>query len=263
MQDVLKPTSGMSTLELLVASAIMTSALGAVAAMLFGAQDTLRAAAKDIDQVLRVSVLPPQVPQQYGCEQLASRDWSHPLHYDYPTATLGTSSGMEITGMQVQNNLLYMSSRTSTTNNTLNIFSLSTPTAPPTYLGGVDNNPSIVSAGLTSIAVRGEYVYAASGYGANFTSCAEAANCAQLQIFDTHDPAHPTLTTNRKVPGVSGASGQGAGSTILYRGGYVYLGLTKQVVVLNLLFLMSVQTEAHSQTLCGSGGLSSDEPLTP
>jgi hypothetical protein len=225
MKDVLKLTNGMSTLEILIATAVLTTTLSAAALMLFSTQDAVRAARSDIDAIAHTTITPPHAPSENMCGTLANL--GSPLtHYDYPTASL-PSGGMEITDIQVTHNTLYVAARSSVTGNTLHLFTLANSNTPPTYLGGIDNIPTVVSAGLSSIAVQNKYVYGANGYGANFTSCSEAANCAQLQIFDVQDPSNPRLRINRKVPGVLGSGGQGTGSVVVQKNGYLYLGLTK------------------------------------
>ncbi len=216
----------MSTLEILIATAVLAMMLSAAALMLFSTQNAVRAARSDLDSIARALITPPGPPPQNTCDTLATLDWAHLAHYDYPTASL-SSGGMEITDAQVLHDTLYVAARGSTTGNTLHLFTIKSPSTTPTYLSGIDNIPTVISAGLTSIAVQAGYVYGASGYGANFTSCSEAANCAQLQIFDVQDPSNPRLITNRKVPGVSGSGGQGAGSIVVQKNGYLYLGLTK------------------------------------
>jgi hypothetical protein len=215
----------MSTLELLLASALLCIALIGAALMLFSAQDTLTAAQKDLEAIALLPTTVPRAPQTNTCSALTTLATSS-AQYAYPTASLPTG-GIQISALQTKNYVLYVAARTSSNGNTLYLFSLAGPHTPPTYLGSLDNIPSVSSAGLNSIAVAGGYVYGASGYGANFTSCAEAANCAQLQVFAAQDVAHPRLVANRKVGGVTGSTGQGAGSTIFYSNGYLYLGLTK------------------------------------
>lgn len=81
--------------------------------------------------------------------------------------------------------------------------------------------------GLNALKVAGNFVYAANGYGANFSTCRQGQNCAQLQIIDVTDPAAPKVAYSYKLPGIVGSGGQGAGNSIFYSAGFVYLGLSK------------------------------------
>jgi len=109
-------------------------------------------------------------------------------------------------------------------------FILNPSAASPTFVGGLDTATTTVN-GIAALRVAEDvatgklYAYAASNYTANFSSCKEYYNCAQLQIIDVTDPAATTLASikNFKVPGVTGS--QGAGKSIFYDQGYVYLGL--------------------------------------
>ncbi|MDQ5954246.1 MAG: hypothetical protein QG583_174 [Patescibacteria group bacterium] len=89
-------------------------------------------------------------------------------------------------------------------------------------IDSIDN--STVSAGLNAVVVAGHYAYVANGYGANFTTCIEGQNCAQLQIFDLNNLSASPI--NFKVPGVGGNSGQSVGNSIFYKDGFIFLGLS-------------------------------------
>ena len=100
----------------------------------------------------------------------------------------------------------------------------------PLFLASVDTSTSTVT-GLSSVRVAEDtvtgktYAFVANNYTANFSSCLEYYNCAQLQIVDVTDPQNLSLSKvkNYKIPGVTGAGG--AGKSIFYDQGYVYLGL--------------------------------------
>lgn len=107
------------------------------------------------------------------------------------------------------------------------IFNIAAPSETnPSLLGSLDNGQT-VSAGLNAVATAENYAFVANGYGANWSTCTQADNCAQLQIIDTTNPSAPTVLSNFKVPGVTGTGGQAVGQSIFYKDGYVYLGLSK------------------------------------
>jgi hypothetical protein len=108
------------------------------------------------------------------------------------------------------------------TKETFFVFDINDPKA-PALISKIDN--SSVSAGLNDVSVSGNYAYVANGYGANFTNCSQGQNCAQLQIIDIKNT--PKIIENFKVPNVTGIGGQGIGESVLYKDGYVYLGLSK------------------------------------
>lgn len=166
------------------------------------------------------------------CGAPLSGDWKDPQHYDFPTAALmpkNSPSGVGLSDIKAYQQKLYLAAYSTASNaDTFYIFTEpSDPTQQPTYLGSVDNAPSISSAGLNAIALDGAYAFAANGYNANYTTCSVSSSCAQLQVIDVHDAAHPTVVKNIKVPGVTGMGGQAVGWSIFYDDGYVYLGLVK------------------------------------
>jgi len=117
----------------------------------------------------------------------------------------------------------------SKTNPTFFVFNIQNP-ATPAFIGSIDTSTSTIS-GIAAVRVAehvGEkktYAYVANNYGANFSTCSAYYNCAQLQIIDVTNPQTFTVASikNYKVPGVTGT--QGAGKSLTYQGGYVYLGL--------------------------------------
>ncbi len=111
------------------------------------------------------------------------------------------------------------------------VFILNPETKNPAFLGAVDTSTSTVS-GVAAIRVAEDvatnkrYAYVANNYTANFSTCSQYYNCAQLQIIDVTNPQSVALSSvrNYKVPGVTGS--QGAGKSLAYDRGYVYLGLS-------------------------------------
>lgn len=106
------------------------------------------------------------------------------------------------------------------TDPTLLLFNLASSTN-PVLVGSLDNATGTV-AGLNAVIVAGNYIYAASA-----RAISASQSFGQLQIIDISSPLAPKLISTYKLPGVSGTSGQGIGSSIFYHQGYIYLGLTK------------------------------------
>lgn len=98
-----------------------------------------------------------------------------------------------------------------------------------TYEGSVDTTGSTVSSGGNAVTVAknylGHYAFIANGYNSNFSSCTEGQNCSQLQILNVEHPESMNVVRNFKIPEVTSSSG-GAGNSIFYKNGYIYLGLT-------------------------------------
>ena len=168
------------------------------------------------------------------CSSVLSGDWTHPqiknATTNFSQLIGGTSGTYRITDLDAYENNLYVTVNGSSQVKTFFILNASIP-ASPVLLGSLDNSPS-VSAGLAAVAVAGNYGYVANGYGANFATCAQGDNCAQLQVIDIQDAAHPAVAANLKLPSgtnpfVSGHGGQATGKSIFYKDGYVYLGLSK------------------------------------
>lgn len=161
----------------------------------------------------------------------ASGDWSHPIAHAFSTTGLipGHSSGFSIADLEASQRYLYVAAGSAPSNgDTFYIFSLpADPAQQPTYLGSVDNAPSVGSAGLAALAVRGDYAFVANGYAAHFGVCSTSSSCAQLQVIDMANPSAPRVVDNLRAPGVAGSGGQGVGSAITYHSGYLYLGLVK------------------------------------
>ncbi len=99
----------------------------------------------------------------------------------------------------------------------LYILDISNP-ANPTYLGGLATNT--LTGGMNAVAVAtssaGNYAYVATD---------SSTNINQLQIIDVTDPSAPFVKST--FPAFSGSGmGKGVGTSIFYKDGYVYEGLT-------------------------------------
>jgi hypothetical protein len=174
------------------------------------------------------------------CDANLSGDWTAPAvkntTTDFGTLIGDSAATYTLSGVDAYQGKLYVSAGAVSAANkeTFFVFDISDP-ASPALLGKMDNAPT-TSAGFAKIAATkdssGSYVYGANSYGPNFSTCKTGPNCAQLQVVNVADPAHPSIAANFELPTstapwVSGSGGQAAGNSIFYKNGYVYLGLTK------------------------------------
>lgn len=126
---------------------------------------------------------------------------------------------------------------------TLFVFAIS-PSDPPTLtlIGKADNAP--VAKGVSALRIASStdnqklYAYLANANDANFNTCTQSASCSQLQIADVSAPAlsawNPVLSSLKLATGtvpfvngnISSSNSQAVGSSLLYKNGYVFLGLT-------------------------------------
>ncbi len=167
------------------------------------------------------------------CDSNPSGDWTHPYVVnsttDFGTLVGDVASKYSISDVEAYWNRLYVGvDKTSTPNTlpTLFIFDITDPTH-LTLLGKIDTSPTTVGVNALTIASSsmGAFVYVANAVSSsNFATCTQAANCAQLQIFNVQSPASLPPPINYKIPGVTG-DGNGFGQSIFYANGYVYLGL--------------------------------------
>ncbi len=181
-----------------------------------------------------------------------SGDWSHPTVQNVQTnfaQLVGDSSGIySLGGVDAYKGRLYVTATVSGATKK-NFFIFDTTAGPsPQLLGSLDTTgPSIGSGGAAVVVATssqnnnpGNFAYVANAYNANFATCTpkpadpNGGNCAQLQIFDVTNPAAPVLISNYLLPTttasahVTGSGSSGAvGSSIFYKDGYIYLGLTK------------------------------------
>ncbi len=154
------------------------------------------------------------------CSFALSGDWSHPEVHTFALASLwaaelpAQSNGIyTITDLDAYLGKLYITADSTgspgavVTQKTFFVLNLADPSN-PTLLGKADNDPATIS-GLAAVRTSQQYSYAASSIASN----------GQLQIFDiTSNP--PRRIENFQVPSTS------VGSSIFYKNGYVYLGLS-------------------------------------
>ncbi len=167
--------------------------------------------------------------------------WKTPVHYDFQTTSMlppPSSNGISISDIDILNKRMYIVSDSPPVPNpeTFFVFDLSSnPSVTPTFRGRIDNNVSSTE-GLSGLSVASTtskiYAYASSLRGSNFSNCVPGTNCAQLQVFDVTSPSAPTIVANYLVPTstapfVLGNGGTAVGKTVVYKDGYIYLGLKK------------------------------------
>ncbi len=163
-----------------------------------------------------------------SCSSVLTGNWSTPLIGAAVEVGSG-NGGNPVTGVVAFNKKLYITtSNTSGHNNDFYIYDLSDPRT-PMFISSIDANG--LTPGLKSLAVSSTtgkiYAYVANVFPPNFTTCSEGPNCSQVQVIDITNPASPTVVRNYKIPGVTGSGGQGVANSVLYKNGYLYVGLTK------------------------------------
>jgi hypothetical protein len=158
-------------------------------------------------------------------------DWSHPVIQNIQTnfaQMVGDSTGTyTIGGLDAYKGKLYVAAQVSGATKK-NFFIFDTTAGPNSnLLGSIDITGPTLSGG-------GNAVVVATSTAGSYAYIANANNTAQLQIVDITNPLNPTLITSYQLPTtttnahVTGAGTTGAsGSSIFYKDGFVYLGLTK------------------------------------
>ncbi len=161
---------------------------------------------------------------------VTGQNWSAPaVSSPYAVSSLsGIAGNFPVSDVDVAGGMMYVAVNDSSLNSNPTFFVFDASTNPPTYKGSADNDKptSRREDGVNTIQAAGNYVYAASAIAANFTTCSQSENCAQLQIFNVSNPASPVLAKSFKLPNSLGKDGQAVGKSIFYKDGYVYVGLT-------------------------------------
>ncbi len=181
------------------------------------------------------------------CDSQPTGDWKNPLIQNAVTSIsqlLGTSTSINVTtSVDAHKGKLYVAvgNTTYVTDPTFFIFDIARLKSNPTsaLLGKLDT-ANTTSEGLFALHVAegtstgSMYAYTANKHIANWSTCTQNYNCAQLQIIDVSSSTKLSLasTTNYKIPNtspssVTGTGGQAVGSSIFYKDGLVYIGLTK------------------------------------
>jgi len=160
-----------------------------------------------------------------SCSLATVGDWTHPHmdSFDFAQLIGDSAHAYSLSTLQAYENALYVGAdkTANKTDPTFFIFDISTPTV-PVLVGKLDNAASTI-AGINALAVSGTYAYVASA-----RSVSASADFGQVQIIDIASSTLPVLKTTLRIPGVTaGNTSQAIGSSILYRNGHVYIGLSK------------------------------------
>jgi hypothetical protein len=158
------------------------------------------------------------------CSSSLVGDWNNPVVREYNLANLvGDNSGTyPITDIDAYENKLYVTANnTSRNKETFFVFDITNQFS-PVLISKLDNDV-VNNTGLVALAVA----RTASGtYG--FVASASSFVKGQLQIIDI---SANTVLKTYKIPLsiVNGSSSQGTGNSIIYKNGYVFLGLKKTI----------------------------------
>lgn len=177
------------------------------------------------------------------CDSVPSGNWGLPIIAnsvtDIPTLT-ATSSGVNVvTGVDAYKGKLYVTVNSSQyrTDPRLFVLDIAKLKTDPTHalLGKLTTATNTTTYGMNSVQVAEGpsgrlYAYIADDYGANWGACSPYYNCAQLTIAEVTEPSKMALgsSTYYKLPNIFGSLGSGgAGYSVYYKDGLLYLGLTK------------------------------------
>lgn len=155
------------------------------------------------------------------CSSVLSGDWQRPKIDNFDFAGLiGAAGGTyTISALDAYEGRLYVavSATSSKTDPTFFTFDISKPGSPVLISTPIDNDSKVL-AGIAGVKVSGNYAYVAS---------TSSYSRGQLQIINiTTNP--PVVVKTYKIPVINAAGAStGLGSSIFYKSGFVYLGLTK------------------------------------
>jgi Tfp pilus assembly protein PilV len=159
------------------------------------------------------------------CNTPLTGDWRQPKSTSYlfgQDLVLDNATTTAISDMQERGQKLYVSLNVAATKGSAKFFVFDLAQGgKPSLLGSLNNSTS-TTAGISAMAVAGNYAYLASS-----RAISAGSGFGQLQIVDISNASRPQLVKTYKVANVTGTSGQGVGNSIFYSKGYVFLGLTK------------------------------------
>lgn len=177
----------------------------------------------------------------YPCDPFLSGDWRSPrvvgsyvfapgqlLPASIPAGTYPIS-GLAITGSTLA---ISIGSTVSATDPTLFFFRLGSPEDQPRFLPPAFDNATSSRTGFTTVATGPGTVYAANGFSSASACMTTSAECSQVHIFEVSGPI-PARASLVRIPSaypthaVTPGGAMAPGSTLTYRDGYLYLGLTK------------------------------------
>lgn len=171
-------------------------------------------------------------------------DWSDPeIESIIDFSSISPTGTYTLTDVDAYKGKLYVTAgRTDNANDpTFFIFDISSPGSPS--LIDAEDNASAVIYGLNAVRVSEDasstsnpkkvYAYVASKSGSDYSTCNPIDPgdgsidhaCGQLVIFDVTN-ANPTKTANLKIISSPAITGQNTGTSIFYKDGYIFLGLS-------------------------------------
>ena len=179
------------------------------------------------------------------CSSVLIGDWTAPHIVNAVTELsllTGTTTGANvITSIDAYKGRVYVTVNAAQfkTDPRLFIFDSATLKTDPTHslLGKVTTATNTAIYGMYAVHVSDGpqnhlYAYVANDYQANWSACPAYYDCAQLSVVDVTNPGSVKLasTTYYKLTNIGGAlNSGGAGNSIFYKNGLVYLGLTKSL----------------------------------
>jgi hypothetical protein len=175
------------------------------------------------------------------CDAVLSGNWKTPgiVNTQQNIAQIiGDTTGVyTITGLEAYHGLLYVTASNGSSNKeTFFIFTINS--ANLTLLAKLDNDTAN-NTGLMALTIAsstsGQYAFVASA--SSFTK-------GQLQVIKVSAPANPKVVATYKIP-VTNVPTSGAGNTIFYENGYVFLGLTKTSLGGNEFNIIDVHDPLH------------------
>ncbi len=170
-----------------------------------------------------------------SCDSSLSGTWSTAQIATATEVGPPTVSGNPVTDIADFNKTLYITtSNTRGHNDDFYIYNFSTNPLSPTFVSSLDTNG--VTPGVNSVAIASTssnvYAFVSNGNGANWNTCSAGPSCAQLQVIDVTNTGTPIIVKNYKIPSavvpfVLGSGGQAVPNIIVYKNGYLYVGLSK------------------------------------
>jgi len=172
---------------------------------------------------VRLSTILTNPAGNYSCNPQLTGDWKHPQYQLFYSdkdlisqATGNNSNGVGIASIAIYKGYLYLAAYSSANNGiTFYVFKLPQyPNQVPVYKGSTDT----ALLGDVAVGTINSRTYA-------FVAKTNTFSTGQLQVIDVTDPINPTIVSTFKIP-TSAVPNAGAGKSIYYANGYVYLGLT-------------------------------------
>ena len=174
------------------------------------------------------------------CSSLLTGDWKNPeIESTINFSSISPTGKYLLTDLDAYKGKLYVTvnKTTSKSDPTLFVFDVN-DSINPTLLGKADNASNVTS-GLNAVRVSENtitnkiYAYAASNTSSDYSSCdpidstTHVVNpaCGQLYIFDVTNGS-PIMNANLKIASTPSISGQNTGTSLFYKNGYLFLGLS-------------------------------------